>query len=59
MRKRKVTVIRGEVPLTDTMSCLRIEKKRAKINREKEDIDKCLNCTKEKCKRNCELIKGV
>ena len=56
MRRRKVTVIRGEAPLTDTVSSLRIEVRQAKIKREQVDIDKCLNCTRAKCNGNCELV---
>ena len=56
MRKKKVTVFRGVAPLTDTVGCLRIEKKYIKIKRDQVAIDKCLNCTKPKCKGNCELV---
>jgi hypothetical protein len=57
MRKRRIIEpMKGRQPLTGTVSEKRIKKKKEKINKEQVYIDKCLNCTKEKCKGNCELV---
>ena len=60
MRKRRIIEpMKGMQPLTGTVSEKRIKKKRAKIDKAKVDIDKCLSCTKEKCKGNCELMSRI
>jgi hypothetical protein len=51
--------MKGRQPLTGTVSEKRIKKKKEKINKEQVYIDKCLNCTKEKCKGNCELMSRI
>ena len=60
MRKRRIIEpMKGRQPLTGTVSEKRIKKKRAKIDKEQVYIDKCLSCTKEKCRGNCELVSRI
>jgi hypothetical protein len=60
MRKRNwIVPVKGVQPITDKLDEIGIKKKRRRIDKAQVDIDKCLSCTKEKCKGNCELMSRI